>query len=155
MTEHGRTSILWAHVSDAAELARLHGDLFDDPWSAESIERLLSHPGSISLIARAGQPLKAAGFVIGQVAADEAELLSVAVGKDWQRKGIGRDLVQAIGRAAKNAGARKLHLEVAADNTAALALYEKLQFTVTGRRKAYYERPGAEAQDAITLALSL
>lgn len=155
MTEPDRTSILWAHISDAAELAQLHGEVFDTPWSASSVEQLLSHPGSISLVARSGQPLRAVGFVIGQVAADEAELLSIAVSKTAQRKGTGQALVQAIIRAAKKAGARTLHLEVAADNTAALALYDKLQFTVSGRRKGYYERAGAEAQDAITMALPL
>jgi [ribosomal protein S18]-alanine N-acetyltransferase len=155
VTEPNRTSILWAHVGDAAELAQLHGEVFDTPWSASAVEQILSHPGSVSLVARSGQPLKAVGFVIGQVAADEAELLSVAVSKTAQRKGTGQALVQAIIRAAKKAGARTLHLEVAADNTAALALYEKLQFTVSGRRKGYYERAGAQAQDAITMALPL
>ena len=106
-------------------------------------------------VARAGYPLQTAGFAIGQVAADEAELLTVAVRRGAQRKGVGKTLVQAIGRAAKNAGARNLYLEVAADNTAAIALYETLQFTVTGRRKGYYERPGAQAGDAITMALPL
>jgi ribosomal-protein-alanine N-acetyltransferase len=155
VTEPNRTSILWAHVGDAAELAQLHGEVFDTPWSASAVEQILSHPGSVSLVARSGQPLKAVGFVIGQVAADEAELLSVAVSKTAQRKGTGQALVQAIIRAAKKAGARTLHLEVAADNTAALALYEKLQFTVSGRRKGYYERAGAQPQDAITMALPL
>ena len=155
MTEAESTSILWAHAGNAAELAHLHGELFDTPWNTSSIEQLLAHPGSISLVACAGQPLKTAGFAIGQVAADEAELLTVAVRRDAQRKGVGKSLVQAIGRAAKNAGARKLYLEVAADNAAALALYQALQFTVTGRRKAYYERPGAQAEDAITMALQL
>ena len=155
MTEPERTSILWAHVGDAAELANLHSELFDVPWSVSTIEQLLSHPGSVSLIARSGQPLRAVGFVIGQVAADEAELLTVAVSKAVQRKGIGRTLVEAVGRAAKNTGARTLYLEVAADNAAALALYEKLGFQVSGRRKGYYGRPEEQAQDAITMALPL
>jgi ribosomal-protein-alanine N-acetyltransferase len=156
VTEPERTSILWAHVGDAAELAQLHGQLFDVPWSVSTIKQMLSHPGSVSLIARSGQPLAAVGFVIGQVAADEAELLTVAVSKAEQRKGIGRRLVEAVGRAAKNAGARTLYLEVAADNAAALALYQSLQFAPSGRRKGYYARPGSQAaQDAITMALPL
>jgi [ribosomal protein S18]-alanine N-acetyltransferase len=120
-----------------------------------SIEQLLSHPGSISLVARKGHPPSIAGFVIGQVAADEAELLIIAVNRSSQRQGVGRALVQGIGRAARNAGARALYLEVAADNAAALALYQSLHFTVTGRRKEYYERPDGRAQDAITMVLPL
>jgi ribosomal-protein-alanine N-acetyltransferase len=44
-----------------------------------------------------------------------------------------------------------MFLEVAAQNTAARALYAALGFTETGRRPAYYEDGG----DALILALAL
>jgi [ribosomal protein S18]-alanine N-acetyltransferase len=44
---------------------------------------------------------------------------------------------------------------VAADNIPALVLYKKLGFQEAGRRKAYYQRPGAPSEDALTLALAL
>mgnify|MGYP001404481592 CR=1 FL=1 len=46
-------------------------------------------------------------------------------------------------------------LEVATGNAAALGLYKAMGFQEVGRRKGYYERPGAEAEDALTLALNL
>ena len=79
----------------------------------------------------------------------------MGVGKDRQRHGIGRRLVEALGRAAKKAEARQLFLEVAKDNGPALALYKALGFKEVGRRKSYYERPGGPPQDALTLALAL
>lgn len=148
-------SILWAGPDCAQDLARLHAPLFNPAWDAASFSQLLSHPGSTAFMARAGQPLEMAGFILGQLAADEAEILTLGVRQDWQRLGIGRRLVEALSRAAKRAEARRLHLEVAASNGAALLLYKKLGFEESGHRKSYYERPGAPAEDAINLSLAL
>ena len=65
-----------------------------------------------------------AGFILGQLAADEAEILTLGVRKDMQRRGIGRRLVGGLARAAKKAEARRLFLEVGPGNAAALALYK-------------------------------
>jgi ribosomal-protein-alanine N-acetyltransferase len=148
-------SLLWAGVGDAGQLVRMHAELFEPAWDAAFFERLLGHPGCTALLARAGDPLQTAGFVVGLLAADEAEIITLGVRKDWQRCGVGCRLVQALARAVKKAEARQLFLEVAAGNTAALALYRKLGFREHGRRAAYYQRPGATAEDAITLSLAL
>jgi len=148
-------SILWASVDHAETLASLHAPLFDTPWDAASFQQLLSHPGATSFLARVGQPPEIAGFIVGRLAADEAEILTLGVSKQWQRQGIGRRLVEALARAAKKADAHRLHLEVSAANAPALVLYKRLGFEETGRRKSYYERVGAPAEDAINLSLSL
>jgi len=101
------------------------------------------------------EPGPAAGFILGQIAADEAEILTLGVRSDRQRHGIGRRLVEALGRAAKRAEACRLFLEVAESNTAAVALYKGLGFAETGRRKGYYQRLGAAPEDALALSLAL
>jgi ribosomal-protein-alanine N-acetyltransferase len=153
--DYRHVSILWAAPEHAAELAGLHAGLFEEPWDAAAFARLLGHPGSTAFLARLGTPPQTAGFILGQLAADEAEILTLGVGKDRQRHGIGRRLVEALGRAAKRAEARRLFLEVAEDNAPALALYGKLGFIEIGRRKGYYQRAGGAAQDALRLALTL
>jgi len=153
--DYRHVSILWAAPEHAGDLARLHAGLFEDAWDVGSFEKLLGHPGSTAFQARVGRPAELAGFIVGQVAADEAEILSLGVRKDHQRHGIAQRLVEAMGRAAKKAEARRLYLEVGQSNTAALALYKRLGFAETGRRKGYYQRPGAAPEDAVTLALAL
>ena len=153
--DYKHVSILWAAPEHAENLAELHAGLFDARWDAAAFAKLLSHPGSTAFLARVGAPSRTVGFILGQLAADEAEILTLGVGKDSQRHGIGRRLVEAVARAAKKAEARRLYLEVAADNIAALVLYKKLGFQEAGRRKAYYQRAGAPAEDALTLALTL
>jgi [ribosomal protein S18]-alanine N-acetyltransferase len=153
--DYRHVSLLWAGPEHAAEIAELHAGLFEAPWSLDSVDRLLKHPGSTSFLARLQGPGPAAGFIMGQLAADEAEILSLGVRRDHQRHGVGRRLVEALGRAARKAEARRLFLEVGQNNAAALALYKGLGFAETGRRKGYYQRSGAVAEDALTLALAL
>lgn len=148
-------SLLWAAPERAAELAVLHGRLFQPGWDEAAITSLLEHPASTSLTAIAGDPKVAVGFIIGQLAADEAEIISIGVAPDWQRAGLGRMLVEGLARAAKRGEAKRLFLEVAADNAAAIALYTKLMFVEVGRRKGYYERSSGSAVDALVLALTL
>ena len=153
--DYRHVSILWASPEHAPELAQLHAGLFEKPWDADSFLRLLTHPGSTSFLARVGAPAQTAGFIVSQLAADEAEILSIGVRKDSQRRGIGRRLVEAMSRAAKKAEARRLFLEVGEGNAGAVALYKQLGFQEVGRRKGYYEHAGAPAEDALLLALAL
>ena len=73
-------------------------------------------------------PPATAGFILGRLIADEAEILTLGVCENRQRRGIGQRLVEALGRAARKAEARRLYLEVAASNATALRLYQKLGF---------------------------
>jgi [ribosomal protein S18]-alanine N-acetyltransferase len=148
-------SLLWAGPDRAAEIAHLHQELFDPSWDEASVASLLDHPASTAFVAVVGSPRKAVGFILGQIAADEAEILSMGVAKANQRRGLGRRLVEGLMRAVKRSEGRKLHLEVAADNAAALGLYRGLGFKLVGRREGYYARKGAPAVDAINLSIAL
>jgi [ribosomal protein S18]-alanine N-acetyltransferase len=148
-------SLLWAGVDRAEEIARVHAMLFDQPWSAESLRSLLDHPATTSFVAAHGKPRDVVGFVVAQIAADEAEILSVGVAPGWQRNGIGRMLVEGLMRAVQRAEVLRVHLEVAEDNQAACELYARLGFASTGRRKGYYVRANGPAADAVTMSRTL
>ncbi|RTL67501.1 MAG: ribosomal-protein-alanine N-acetyltransferase [Hyphomicrobiales bacterium] len=154
--DYRHTSILWAGPEHAADLAVMHAQLFPQPWDKAAFETLLSHPGSIAFLARIATPQpQTIGFVLAQMAADEAEILTLGVIPAHQRHGLGVKLVEAICRAARKSEVRKLFLEVAQSNAAARGLYGKLGFEVVGERKGYYEKPGAEAETASVMALKL
>ena len=138
----------------AAACARLHAVLFADAWDRPSIAALIAHPAVMAFLAVGPTPDQTLGFILGQVAADEAEVLTLGVEPDWQRCGIATRLIAALAEAARAAGARNLLLDVDAGNTAALALYHKLGFAERGRRTAYYVHAGGAA-DAVTLARPL
>jgi len=148
-------SLLWASPERAEEIAALHSRLFDEGWDAESIACSIEDPTSASFIAQVSEPRALAGFVIGRIAADEAEILSIGVAPEWQRRGVARRMAEGLVRAARRAEVKRVFLEVAVDNAAAIALYEGLGFRRTGRRKGYYQRPDGENVDAMVLALDI
>lgn len=149
-------SLLWAGPERAAEIAPLHAQLFDAPWDAAALEKLLMHPASTAFVAEIRVPARVSvGFILGQLAADEAEILTIGVAPELQRRGVGKRLIEGFIRAAARAESRRVHLEVAADNASALGLYRALGFTEAGRRKDYYQRQGGKAQDAVLLSRAI
>jgi len=151
----GNVSLLWASPDRVSEISALHGRLFDPAWDEDSILQLIEHPAAAAFVAQAREPKQLVGFVIGQIAADEAEILSLGVAPEWQRRGIARHMVEGLVRAARLAEVKRLFLEAAADNTAAIKLYKGLGFVAVGTRKDYYRRPTGQPVDAVVLALDL
>lgn len=136
----------------ADALADIHATAFDGEngaaWDAAAIVRLLALPG-------ARVEAEADGFILILVAADEAEVLTLAVRPEARGRGLGRRLVEAAAQTARENGAAHLFLEVADDNAAALALYARAGFVETGRRPGYYARPGGVRRDALVMAREL
>jgi ribosomal-protein-alanine N-acetyltransferase len=138
---------------EAAELfAAVHAEAFPKPWPAADFQKLLATPGAFGLVVAADGPC---AVLAAWTAADEAEILTLAVTPQARRRGFGRDLVSAAIAEAGRRGARGMFLEVAADNAGARALYEALGFRAAGRRRNYYQNTGGASQDAIVLRLEL
>ncbi|MGB0506761.1 MAG: ribosomal protein S18-alanine N-acetyltransferase [Pikeienuella sp.] len=132
----------------AAQLSAIHGAAFHPhsrPWSAEEIT-------SLSDTAHLVLAEETNGFALFSAVGDEAELLTIAISPSVQGKGHGQVLLTKTIAAACKQGVRKMFLEVAADNTSALALYAKFGFEEIGRRKAYYKRSNGPRVDALILS---
>jgi [ribosomal protein S18]-alanine N-acetyltransferase len=93
----------------------------------------------------------ALGFALARVAADQAEILTLAVVPAARRRGVGAALLQAVMQAAAARGAAALFLEVSTANDAARALYARAGFCEVGRRCRYY----ADGTDARVLTRAL
>lgn len=119
-------------------LAAIHAEAFPprEQWGADAMALQLG------LLGAAGWLAGDAGFVLFRVAADEAEILTLAVRPGCRRRGIGRALLEAALASAREAGATAMFLEVAADNEAAAALYATAGFGEVGRRRRYYPGGG-------------
>ena len=132
-----------ATPAHAAAMAAIHEASFPsgERWTAEALATLVSQPGCFARLDPEG------GFVLARVAADEAEILTLAVAPERRRRGIARALVGEARAVAAAMGAPHMLLEVAADNAAALALYGSLGFSPVGRRRGYY----ASGVDAVLM----
>lgn len=135
-------------MSDPARLAALHAEAFAAPWSEAEFADLLQQAGVFAVE-------EANGFILIRGVLDEAEILTLAVRPSARRIGLGGRLVGQGAVRAAQAGAVRLFLEVAEDNVAARALYERAGFAQIGRRKAYYAAPDGGRTDALVLGLDL
>jgi ribosomal-protein-alanine N-acetyltransferase len=138
---------------DAPALAALHGASFRRGWSEDEFERLLLDRSVLAHRATLGyQPV---GFIISRLAAGEAEILSVAVARTQQGRGLARRLLDLHMRRLAGLGVRTIFLEVDDDNLPARRLYARSAFRQVGRRDGYYPRPGSAAGAALVLRRDL
>lgn len=130
------------------QLADLHARCFETPrpWSADEFE----HLQKTCFLLEAD-----AGFLLGRVIADEAEVLTLAVAPEARRAGIGSGLVADFLAQSKSRNANTAFLEVAADNENAQSLYRRHGFAEAGRRRAYYTRPDGSKVDAVIMTCPL
>ncbi|HEV3394902.1 MAG TPA: GNAT family N-acetyltransferase [Xanthobacteraceae bacterium] len=138
---------------DAAAFAALHGASFRRGWSEDEFERLLLDRGVLAHRATLG--LRPVGFIISRIAAGEAEILSVAVARAQQGRGLARRLLDLHMRRLAGLGVRTVFLEVDDDNIPARRLYARSAFREVGRRDGYYPRSGGAAGAALVLRRDL
>lgn len=139
--------ILIATADWAEAMAAIHAAAFQpaEAWNAEAFRTQLAFPGVIGLVHPSG------AMILVRIAADEAEVLTLAVAPDSRRHGLASALLhQAMAKLASH-GALTLFLEVSDRNLPALALYRKAGFAEAGRRRNYY----ADGSDAYVMRRSL
>ena len=129
--------------ADAASL-----EAVDPEWDEETAVSFLGRPATAGVVAR-GPGRAVVGFVIGQVAGGEAEIVQITVAGPARGQGIGSALLGAF--LAAHAG-KACFLEVRKDNAPAIALYRRHGFTPEFVRKDYYRGPEGSA-DAVVMRL--
>lgn len=155
---HVEFDIVAMTSQDCQDAARLHATSFSRPWSDGEIDTLMSKSTVFGFIARpeGGKAAGTAiGFVLAQLAAGEAEILTIAVAPEGRRHGMGWRLMGAVIRHLRAEGADALFLEVDETNAAAIALYRKLDFREVARRDHYYGDRNAAKSAALVMRLDL
>lgn len=138
-----------AQLRDAAAIAALHSASFRRGWSEQEVEGLLLDRAVVAQRALLGR--KFAGFIISRQAADEAEILSVAIARNRQGRGLARQLLALHLRRLAGLGVRAVFLEVDEHNTPAIKLYSRAGFREVSRRPNYYPLPGGKTAAALVL----
>lgn len=143
-----------AEARDAEELARIHKQGFYRGWPREEFASFLTEaatPGYIACDAKR----RIAGFALLRLAADEVELLTIAVDPKWRGKKVGQALMRAAFADLMLTPAKRMFLEVDEQNTPAIRLYEREGFARIAARRGYYPRPDGSAATALVMARDL
>lgn len=139
-------------AADLERVMEIAASLKDAPlWGAGAYRAELDGEGvprRIALVAETRESRVLEGFIVAGLVAPEAELETIGVVAEGQRRGVARRLWAAMASELRAAGVSVVHLEVRASNGAALGFYRAEGFVETGRRARYYADP---EEDAILL----
>jgi ribosomal-protein-alanine N-acetyltransferase len=142
-----------ATLRDAHRLAQLHGASFHRGWGEGEFEQMLAERNTLVHRLRQGRTI--IGFAVSRIAADEAEILSIAVEPKHRGRGLSRNLLLThLGHLAGH-GVRTVFLEVEENNQPARRLYDRAGFSVAGRRERYYKQASGEQLNAVLMRRDL
>lgn len=145
------TTLREVRWQDLAELADLETELFGaEAWSLPSWwGELAGRPRRECLLAEDEEGI--VGYAVLDHGGEVSDVMTIAVLPRARRTGLGRRLLEELVTRARAGGARRLLLEVRADNAAARGLYAARGFVQLQTRRGYYPGGG----DALVLALDL
>jgi ribosomal-protein-alanine N-acetyltransferase len=142
-----------ASTRDAPRLSQLHRASFHRGWATDEFEQILIERNSLAHRLRVGA--KTIGFIVSRIAADEAEILSIAVDSKYRGKGFSYELLRThLGHLAGQ-GLKTVFLEVEENNRPARSLYSRAGFRVVGRRERYYKDAGGVQLNAVIMQRDL
>jgi ribosomal-protein-alanine N-acetyltransferase len=149
----GTAAVEPASLRDAPAFAQIHGASFHRGWGEAEFESMLTERNTLVHRLRMGR--KIIGFSVSRIAADEAEILSIAVAQSHRGRGLsGKLLLTHLGHLAGR-GVRRVFLEVEENNQPARRLYQRAGFTVVGRRERYYRQDAGEPLNALLMRRDL
>jgi ribosomal-protein-alanine N-acetyltransferase len=133
--------------ADVPAIAAIERECFGaSAWSERLVTDEVRGARHVVLVA---DDLTAYGAV--SLAGDVADLDRIAVVPASRGRGLARDVLTALVDRARDLGADRMLLEVAADNTAAIGLYEAHGFDTISTRAGYY----AGGVDALVMELGI
>ena len=130
----------WWHIAD---VLLLEEDLFGvEKWSAAMFWNELAQRHFYRVALDESEVVGYAGLAVTGV---EAWVQNIAVKRSAQRRGIGRELLEALLAEAARQEIKKTLLEVAVDNAPAQRLYATYDFEPVGIRRGYYQPSNTDA----------
>ena len=140
-----------AERADLGAVIAIERASFGDPWTRGMFGTHLTSSGGSNFLV-ADQDGSVVGYAITVAAAEECELLNIAVEPDSRGRGVGALLLDSAMELCRRSGSTEMWLEVRASNAGARMLYESRGFAEVGVRKRYYHAP---REDAIVLRSDL
>ncbi|MBC7074923.1 MAG: ribosomal protein S18-alanine N-acetyltransferase [Syntrophomonadaceae bacterium] len=130
-------------AQDIDEVMGIEKSSFSLPWARESYFAELRNDLAAYLVCE--YEGKVAGYGGIWVVLEEAHITNVAVSEQFRRSGIGKTLMCALEKIAREKKAARIILEVRPSNSAALTMYRGLGYVPAGIRKRYYYDNGEDA----------
>ncbi len=136
---------------DLDAVMEIENAIYPHPWTRGNFSDSLDAGYQCWIVECGGDII---GYSVVLIAAGEAHLLNLSIAAGWQRRGLGRALLQFIVGLARDHAAEKIYLEVRPSNAAARSLYGRYGFAEIAVRRGYYPAD-AGREDAVVMELAL
>lgn len=142
-------------MDDLDTIMAIEPYIYSHPWTRGNFSDSLNSGYSAWVLEDSSDAAqKIMGYALMMMVLDEAHLLNLSIAKAYQKKGLGRFLLEHMLAIANKHQAEHMFLEVRSSNIAAIALYENLGFNEMSIRRGYY--PAASGrEDAVLMGLAL
>ncbi|MGA1862299.1 ribosomal protein S18-alanine N-acetyltransferase [Deferribacter thermophilus] len=118
---------------DLESVVKIEEEVFERPWSIDSFRNELNNKFSNFYVYEVNKEV--VGYIIYWDFKEEVEIANIAVKKDYQGMGIGKNLLNFV---LNNTNAMYYYLEVESNNEKAIRLYTSFGFVEYDFRKNYY-----------------
>jgi [ribosomal protein S18]-alanine N-acetyltransferase len=124
-------------LADLGDIEWIEKRVYPTPWSRSMFAGELAKPASVSLGAFTEEG-RLVGYLIVSRYVDAWHVMNVAVDTKCRRSGVASMLLDRLFELTAGDSRRGYTLEVRVSNRAAIALYERFGFEVSGMRRGYY-----------------
>lgn len=123
--------------SDMNEVWRIENECFEFPWTMEDFTRCLRQRNVIGMVTEYDGEV--VGYMIYEFHDNRFHLLNIAVARDLQWRGIGRQMIEKLKNRVEVQGRKRILCEVRETNTAAQFFFKSCGFRSIRILKDYYE----------------
>jgi len=138
-------------ASDLDRIMEIEPVIYTHPWTRGNFEDSMRVGYSCWVIDSGGV---VTGYGVLMIGVREAHLLNLSIAPEWQRRGLGRTLLEHFVRIGRDSDAQQMFLEVRPSNTSARRMYADYGFRDVSVRRGYYPAAGGR-EDAILMGLML
>jgi len=136
---------------DLDAIMEIEPHIYSHPWTRGNFDDSLKSGYSAWVLL---EGTKIIGYALMMMVLDEAHLLNLSIAKHYQKRGLGRLLLEHMIAIAKRHHAANMFLEVRPSNISAIALYENIGFNEMAIRRGYYPAHNGR-EDAVLMGLAL
>lgn len=139
------------NAGDIDKVIAIENENYAHPWTLGNFSDSLNAGYHCWIMECAGEIV---GYSVVMIAVDEAHLLNLSIAAEWQRRGLGREMLRFLTTFVRGFVVDKVYLEVRPSNVAGRRLYASAGFVEIATRRGYYPAHDGR-EDAIVMELGL
>ena len=138
-------------ADDLEVVIAIENEVYPHPWTRGNFYDSLNAGYHCWIMELTGEIV---GYGVVSIGADEAHLLNLGIAAQWQRRGLGREMLKFLIQLARDFFAHKIYLEVRPSNIGGRRLYASAGFDEIATRRGYYPAHRGR-EDAVVMELNL